>query len=116
MQYIELNGMVFHAFHGVMEQEKKVGNTFIIDLKLSFNMQKSIESDKLEDTINYATIYEIVKKEMEVPSNLLEHAAGRIIHAIKAAFSQIDNIKIRLSKRNPPIGGEIHSASVIIEQ
>lgn len=115
MNAIELKGMVFFAYHGVLEQERKVGNTFTIDLHLFLDLSQAAFSDKLEDTVNYASVYELVKTEMEQPSNLLEHAAGKIIMKIKETYPQILRVGIRLSKKNPPVGGDIQEAAVILE-
>ncbi len=79
MNAIELKGMTFFAYHGAMEQERKVGNSFVVDLHLFLDLTPAATSDNLEDTVNYASVYELVKEEMAIPSNLLEHAAGRII-------------------------------------
>ena len=114
MDSIELKKMIFHAYHGVMKQERIVGNTYQIDLKLFHDLKRAIVSDKLEDTLNYADIYKIVKEEMLIPSHLLEHVAGRIVRKIKQNYPCISKIKIRLAKINPPIEGEIQEAAVVI--
>lgn len=114
--FIQLTGMKFHAFHGVLSQEKKVGNTFIVDLTMYTDLQKAILTDELSDTINYSLVYEIVKKEMEIPSDLLEHIAGRITKKLKESFINIEKIEVSVTKLNPPIGGEIESASVTIKE
>lgn len=111
---IELKDMKFYAYHGVGEQEKKVGNNFIVNLVLTAPLEKATLSDDLNDTINYAQIYEIVKQEMTIPSRLLEHAAGRIVKALRERFPQISAIEIKLSKLNPPFGGDLESASIIL--
>ncbi len=113
---IELKDMNFYAFHGVLPQEKTVGNFFKINLILTAPLEKAIADDELESTINYATVYDLVKKEMDIPSKLLEHAAGRILNALKNEFPQLTAIEIALSKLNPPIGGDIHSATVILQE
>jgi dihydroneopterin aldolase len=112
MQYLELKEMIFHAYHGVLEQERKVGNTYVIDLKIYFDLEQAMHSDDLADTVNYVSIYEIVKQEMLLPSNLIEHVAGRIIKHIRIDFPQIKNIEIRLAKKNPPFGGDIKETAV----
>lgn len=114
IQYLELKEMIFHAYHGVLEQERKVGNTYTIDLKIYFDFDQAMYSDDIKDTINYASIYEIVRQEMTKPSNLIEHAAGRIVEHIQANFPQIKNSEIRLAKKNPPFGGDIKEVAVVI--
>ena len=113
---IELNQMVFHAFHGVDPQERKVGNRFVVDLLLTLPLEKAMESDDLNDTVNYALVYEVVKKEMEIPSNLIEHVAGRIVRSLHDRFPQISIVRLKLSKINPPIGADMESASIIVEK
>ena len=116
MECIELKKMIFYAHHGVMEQERIVGNNYRMDLKLFLDLSKAIESDKIEDTVNYADIFGITKEEMAIPSHLLEHIAGRIIRKIKQKYPDIQKIIIRLAKINPPIEGEIQEAAVIITE
>ncbi len=113
---IELKEMRFYAYHGVSEQEKRVGNTFIVDMTLTAPLEEAIDSDRLEQTINYATLYELVKKEMEQPSQLLEHVAGRIMKRVKQQFRQVKAIELKVAKLNPPFGGDVYSASVILKK
>jgi dihydroneopterin aldolase len=108
--------MKFYAFHGILPQERCVGNDFLVNLTLSAALENAVAEDNLEFTINYATVYSIVKKEMNIPSRLLEHAAGRILQSLKIHFPQITEIELSLSKLNPPIEGELHSASVILNE
>ena len=75
-----------------------------------------MKSDELEDTINYATVYTIVKEQMDIPSKLIEHVAGRILYALKDRFPGLAAIELKLSKLNPPFGGDVHSASIILSE
>lgn len=111
---IVLKAMRFYAYHGVAEQERQVGNTFLVDLTLTAPLQQAVASDRLEDTINYAEVYETVREEMRIPSRLLEHVAGRILDALHHRFPTLQAAEITLSKLNPPFGGDLHSASVIL--
>ena len=113
---IELNAMKFYAYHGISVQETKVGNYFIVYISYVCPSEKACISDDLNDTISYADIYQVVKTEMERPSKLLEHITERISTALKKAFPQLIYLKICVSKMNPPLGGEVRSASVTIEK
>lgn len=113
---IELDTMKFYAYHGVMPQERKVGNHFIVSLILTAPLERAVESDNLDDTINYAEAYEVVKEQMEIPSRLIEHVAGRILQALKTHFPQLTGVELKLSKLNPPFGGDVQSASVLIHE
>ena len=113
---IELEAMKFYAYHGVMPQEAKVGNHFVVNLVLTASLEQAVKSDELEDTINYATVYTIVKEQMDIPSKLIEHVAGRILYALKDRFPGLAAIELKLSKLNPPFGGDVHSASIILSE
>ena len=110
---ITLETMKFHAFHGVTAEERSIGGVYLADISYSVDT-KAIETDRIEDTINYSEIFNLVKEEMTKPSLLIEHVAGRILKAIEARFPQIKVLVIKISKLNPPVNGEMSSASVII--
>lgn len=111
--YILLENIEIYATHGVFLQEKEVGNTFIVNLRVTLNLGKASYTDQLNDTVNYGQVYDIVAQEMAIPSNLLEHVAGRIMRRLKNELYQIEGIMIKISKKNPPIGGQVESASVL---
>lgn len=110
--YIILREVRFHAFHGVMPQERKVGADFTVSLRVGVDLSLPAESDDVADTLNYATLYEVVKQQMEIPSQLLEHVAGRIGKAVMDTFPQVTGIDVTLTKLNPPMGAECAGASV----
>ena len=114
MDYLQINKMQFHAFHGVYEQENKIGNTYIVDLKLGANYNNACKSDKLEDSINYASVFDEVKSVMNIPCKLIEHLAENICSRLKSKFPQIQTIEIKVTKKNPPISGQIESVSIIL--
>ena len=113
---IELNAMKFYAYHGILPQETKVGNYFIVDIKYSCPSEKACLSDEIKDTISYTDVYNVVRTEMKDPSKLLEHITERISKALKTNFPQLSYLKIRLSKLNPPLEGEVQSVAVVIEK
>lgn len=110
--YIVLKGVRFHAFHGVMPQERKVGADFEVTLRVAVDLTRPVASDEVADTLNYASLYEVVKRAMAQPSQLLEHVAGRIGSDVIDAFPQIESIDIMLTKLNPPMGAQCAGAGV----
>lgn len=112
---IELTGMYFHAFHGVLPREREEGGDFIVDFSCAYDIEKATVSDNLADTLDYAAVYDIVAREMERPSNLLEHVAGRIAASLKEAFPDLETFKVKVTKLNPPVSGPAGSSSVTIE-
>jgi 7,8-dihydroneopterin aldolase/epimerase/oxygenase len=109
---IYLEGIEIIAFHGVYEQERKLGNTFLIDLKIKTDIEKSAISDNLNDTVDYAVLYNIIKTEMEIPSKLIENVVTRIVNKISNQFSEILEIDIKIAKNNPPIDGKAKNSAV----
>ncbi len=115
MSIISIEGMEFFAYHGCFKEEQLIGTKFIIDLFLSVNTSKAEESDNLKDTVNYQEVFELVKKEMEVTSKLLEHVGGRILKTIKEKFPQIEKATLKIRKMNPPLGGKMDFVSITLE-
>ncbi|MDD2961914.1 MAG: dihydroneopterin aldolase [Muribaculaceae bacterium] len=112
---IEIDRLRIYAYHGVMEQETKVGNFFEVSLSIDYPFENAITSDNLTDTASYASMCELIKKEMAIPSKLLEHVAGRIIASLKLQFPQIESGKIKITKVKPPIQGQLSGVSIVIE-
>lgn len=112
--YIHLRQVRFHAFHGVLSQERQVGADFVLDLKVGYPLEQAMQSDEVADTLNYAALYDLVAYEMQQPSKLLEHVAGRMAEAIGKTFPQVTSIDLELIKLNPPMGADCEGASVEI--
>lgn len=109
-----LDRMRFFAHHGVGRQETLVGNEFVVSLRLKVDIGHAMQTDDVTDTVSYAEVYEAVKKEMEIPSKLLEHVGGRIVKRLFGDFPPIEDIELKLSKRNPPMGADIEAAGIEI--
>jgi len=116
MGVIEIEGMEFYAYHGHFAEEQVVGNRFIVDLTLSTDCAKAVKSDDLADALDYQGLYLIVKEEMQIKSHLLEHVAGRILDRLYDGYKSIQHVKVKISKLNPPMGGQIEKVSVILER
>lgn len=110
--YITLREVRFHAFHGVMPQERKVGADFTVTLRVKADLGRPVFSDNVDDTLNYAALYEVLKREMAQPSRLLEHIAGRIGQAVFDSFPQVETVDVMLTKLNPPMGADSEGAAV----
>ena len=103
------------AFHGVLEQERAVGAYYTLNVVVDTDFSHAMATDELEGTISYADIYEVVKREMAVPSQLLEHVAGRICTAIFNTFPAATRIQLDIIKENPPMGADCRGAGVAID-
>ncbi len=116
MAIISIENMKFYAYHGCFEQERVIGTNFLVSIYLQTDTSKAQQTDNIQDTLDYSKAYVIVKEQMFIPSHLLEHVAQRIIQALKEAFPQISHAKVKVSKLNPPVGGQMDSVSVEIEE
>ncbi len=116
MGIIQIEGMEFYAFHGHFKEEQIVGNRFLVDLTIETDMDRPSKSDNLKDAVNYQRAYEIVKKQMELKSFLLENIAGRILDSLYAELQGINKATVKVSKMNPPMGGKINSVSVVMSK
>jgi dihydroneopterin aldolase len=115
MALIEIEEMEFFAFHGHFDVEKVAGNRFLVNLKIEADLSKAGKTDKLEDTLDYQKAYLAVKEEMAVSSDLLEHVCQRIISRIKTEFPEAKQVTVKVSKMNPPMGGQIGKVSLTME-
>ena len=97
--------MEFLSRHGCLEIERTVENLFIVDFSGEYDMGAAMRSDDLRDAVDYGDIYNLVAAEMAVPSNLLEHLAGRICDAVAARHPELISFSISISKRRPPVNG-----------
>ena len=109
---INLEGIKLFAYHGVMTQEKIVGAMYTINLQLTTNFLEASLTDDLVHTINYAEVYQCVKKEMQYPSHLLENVIYRIAESLFEKFKTIEVVKIALYKENPPMEAECEKVGV----
>lgn len=113
---IRLDGLRFYAYHGVLEQERRVGGHYTVDLQLRLEQATAaIDNDDLAGTVNYAEVYDVVRKEMSVPSALLEHVAGRILRAVFAQFPLVAAACIVVRKDTPPMGADSKGCAVKID-
>lgn len=114
MGVIELVGMRFFARHGVYPQERAEGNEFVVDFHGEADLDRASVTDALEDTIDYQVIYSVIAQEMEVPSALLEHVAGRILRRLRAEVPRLLHAAVTISKTNPPLPGPVAASKVTL--
>lgn len=105
----------FYAHHGVDPQERLTGAYFHVGMEADTDFSGAMQTDRLEGTVSYADLYESIKTEMDIPSKLLEHVAGRILQRLFDDFPSIIRIRLTLTKENPPMGADCREAGVEIE-
>ena len=113
--HIYINDILLHARHGVLPQERLTGNDYRVSLRAGLNISKAMQSDCVDDTVNYAALFAIIKEEMLTPSALIEHVAGRIARRIMLTFDSISTLSLSITKLNPPMGADCAGAGVEIK-
>ncbi len=117
MGIIALEGLSFFAHHGYYPQERETGNRFKVDVYLQTDFNEAALTDDLEGTINYEGVYKLVKQVMEGSKQyLLERLAQRIIDASAENYPHMKWMRVRISKLNPPIAGDIERVYVELEK
>ncbi|MGD9328769.1 MAG: dihydroneopterin aldolase [Cyclobacteriaceae bacterium] len=113
---ITLEGMEFFAHHGYYQEEQKIGNKFAVDITVVTDLSDAAEHDVLKETIDYESLYKIIRHVMSEPTKLLEHLGKRIIDTVFEEFQQVSSVEVKVSKYNPPVGGICQRASVSLKE
>jgi dihydroneopterin aldolase len=116
MGIIKLKNIRTYSFHGCLVEESKIGSDYSVDLEIKTDMRKSMETDELEDTVDYVHLNKIVREEMAVRSKLLEHVAHRIVQRVFREIASVSRIIVAVSKINPPIGGDVEAVTIQLEE
>jgi dihydroneopterin aldolase len=114
---IFITGLSLHAYHGVMEHERKVGQTFAIDLTLNIDLAEAARSDKLVNTVSYDQVVDAVSRAFCARRyRLVEAAAGAVADAVLAGFSQVSSLRVTVHKPHAPIAATFVDVGVSIER
>lgn len=114
---IFVTGLALHAYHGVMQHEAKVGQTFTLDLVLAADLSAASRSDKIAHTVSYDRIVDVVSKTFcDKRYRLVEAAAGAVAEAVLARFPQITNVRITVHKPHAPVAATFSDIGVTIER
>ena len=116
MGTIRLKNIKIYAFHGCLIEEGQIGSDYLVNLSVKANLNNAANTDDLSDTVDYVMLQQIVREEMAVRANLLEQVAKRIINSILEKIEMVNQVKVTVAKRNPPIGGDVAEVSVTMKQ
>jgi len=97
-----------------MLEEGQIGSDYLVNLKITADLDNAENSDDLHDTVDYVLLHKIVKEEMAIRSKLLEHVGKRIVDKILLSIALVRSVKVTVAKVNPPIGGDVSEVSVTI--
>lgn len=116
MNIIKLKNIRTFSYHGCLVEESKIGSDYLIDLEIKADLQQSMQTDELADTVDYVHLNKIVTEEMAIRSKLLEHVAKRIVNRVFNELPMVMNVIVGVSKINPPIGGDVEAVTIQIEE
>ena len=89
-----------------------IGGEYLVNAIVKIDTSRAEQNDLLESTVDYVSVYNVLKKEMSVPSKLLEVVLERIIEGIKKIDDNIDSVDVSIKKLSPPIGGNVDSVEL----
>lgn len=112
MARISLEGMRFFAFHGVYPEEQILGTDYLVNVSVETSIGEAAKTDDLAKTVNYETIYQAVKIEMEERHDLIETLIEAIVSRLKFQFASLAAVDVSVKKLNPPLGGRVEASRV----
>ncbi len=113
---VGLHGAEFFAYHGFYPEEQHTGSCFIVDIETELNPSETdgLTTDNIDDTVNYEALYDISHLHMQQPQKLIETVATLILNDIKARYSFVDKITVRIKKLNPLAGAKVKYTEIIV--
>src|SRR5205085_2428851 len=100
-----------YAYHGCLQEESVIGGHYIIDVLIETDFEEAAQTDDLNKTVDYDLVYNLVKREMQKPSKLIEHVARRIADGLIKEMVRIDAVEVSVIKINPPVNGDVEKVS-----
>jgi 7,8-dihydroneopterin aldolase/epimerase/oxygenase len=112
---IFVNGLVLHAYHGVMPHEAKVGQPFRLDLVLDLDLAEAARTDTLKATISYEMVVKAASEAFCAKRyRLVEAAAGAVAEAVLERYPRIRSVRVTVRKPHAPIAATFDDVGVII--
>lgn len=102
---VRLRNMTFHAYHGVWDAEKEIGQRFEVDLDLKVDVQRAAETDKLKNTVDLYAVFKAVEQVIvHAKYNLVETMAEKVAQRVLKDFAT-NEVLVRVRKPHAPIRG-----------
>lgn len=113
---IELVGLVVFGHHGFLEEERRLGQRFLVDLWVDVGESASA-SDRIEDTVDYRRLAALVREVFAGPERLLlESLAGAVANGILDRFGAVQRIRVRVRKPDVVLDPAVEYAAVVVER
>lgn len=106
MDRIIMKNLAFFGYHGVMEEEKILGQKFFLDIDIYSELIKAGKSDEVEDTVHYGEVYEVIKEIVECQRfKLIEALAETVAETVLRDFIKVQEINVVVRKPEAPVAG-----------
>jgi 7,8-dihydroneopterin aldolase/epimerase/oxygenase len=117
MDKMSLHRMEFYAYHGVFEEENRLGQKFLVDIELHLDLAAAGRKDDLSLTVNYAELYEHIRLIVENDTfKLIESVAEAIASRVLQLYTMIEQLTVRVTKPNPPFRANFDGVTVEIHR
>lgn len=116
MDKIYIKGLELFAYHGVNPEEKRDGQTFLLDVTLSADLTAARQSDDLSDTVNYAAVRKTIQRAFTAQSyDLIERAAQVVCEAVLREHPRVESITLLLKKPDAPMNAKFDYVAVELQ-
>ena len=116
MDRIYIKGLELFAYHGVNPEEKRDGQTFLLDITLHADLSRARQTDSLEDTVNSAAVRKTVQRAFTAESyDLIERAAQTVCEAILREHPKVEKVGLLLKKPEAPMNAKFDYVAVETE-
>ena len=113
---IELSGLVVFGHHGYLEEERRLGQRFLVDLWVDVH-DDATDTDRIEDTVDYRRLASLVRDVFAGPERqLLEGLAGSIADGIVDGFPAVERARVRVRKPDVVLDPPVDHAAVVVER
>jgi dihydroneopterin aldolase len=113
---IELQGLVVFGHHGYLEEERRLGQRFLVDLWVETG-EAAVASDDIDETVDYRQLAAVVREVFSGPERLLlEGLAGGVVDAILERFPRVEGVRVRIRKPDVVLDPPVEHAALILER
>lgn len=114
---IDIVGLVLFAKHGVLEEEARIGQRFILDLRLEADITEAVKHDRLVDTVDYGEVVAVTESVFrDKRFYLIEAAAAHVASGILAHFPAVKNVRVTVKKPSAPISAVFDYVATTVER
>jgi 7,8-dihydroneopterin aldolase/epimerase/oxygenase len=113
MIQIHLDQLQFYAYHGLYQEERILGNDYLVDITLD-HQPENFMIQSIDETVDYSKIYQMIAQRMKIPTELLETIATEFCVEVMKKYLSVQAIQISIKKLHPPIPQFIGNVGVSV--